>query len=101
MKPGTYDRASLAAELAATSYRFGAWEFRPVVCEVWDVRRETAVLLTTTQSELLKRLIQEFPMYVPKLQNQKQVIYALRAKLGGGVIVSDRRGYRFNPEAIL
>ena len=101
MKPGTYDRTSLAAEIASTSYRFGDWEFRPVVCEVWDVPRQTVVLLTYAQSELLERLIAAFPAYVSKLQDQKGVIYHLRRKLGAGVIVSDRRGYRFRPEAVL
>ena len=99
MKPGAYDRASLSEMIQETSYRFGKWEFRAAVGEVWDGRRETVVLLTSVQTYLLQQLIAAWPASVPK--SEKMTISRLRAKLGRDLIVSDRRGYRFSPEAVL
>ena len=99
MKPGTYDRTSLAAEIASTSYRFGEWEFRPVVHEV--LIGEEVVGLTILQTVMLLRLIEAYPAYVSKLRDKKTTVYQLRHKLGKGLIVSDRDGYRFRPEAVL
>ena len=82
-----------------TSYRFGEWEFRASVDEVWDGRREAVILLTGRQSFILKQLIAAWPASVPK--SEKMTISRLRAKLGRDLIVSDRRGYRFSPEAVL
>ena len=82
-----------------TSYRFGEWEFRASVDEVWDGRREAVILLTGRQSFILKQLIAAWPEYVPKIE--RMALYRLREKVGSELIIIDRRGYRFNPEAVL
>jgi len=53
------------------------------------------------QTVMLLRLIEAYPDYISKLRDKKTTVYQLRHKLGKGLIVSDRDGYRFRPEAVL
>ncbi len=85
-----------------SAVRFGDWEFRPAVCEVWNHKSETVIMLTIDQAYILKRLIAAWPEFVhPSKDVSKTLIKRLRARIGVALIPIDRRGYRFNPEAVL
>ena len=51
------------------------------------------------QMQIFAEELAAWPEYVPKIE--MMALYRLREKVGSELIIIDRRGYRFNPEAVL
>lgn len=120
MRPGVaYDLVSVqtyeAALWADKGWTFGGWQFRPPTGEVLKDGK-LVTTLTETEAETLNVLIKAAPLPLPRrtvveemrrmncywhADTVKTVVSRLRAKLGQRVIVTESRGYRFNPEAWL
>lgn len=100
--PGRYGTPAEVADAEerwwqAHSWRFGQWEFRPTVGEVWydgDV-----IILTFRETDTLKAIIDAWPEWVNKLD--KQVVMRVRRKVGPALIQSSRKGYRFRPQEVM
>jgi len=106
VKPGVYADAedtklAEAEHWREHGYTFGAWQFLPSTGEVrrngWRVCQ-----LTSLHAEMLQRLIDASPAYLPLNEDDKKAIYNLRRAIGRDTILAVRTwGYKFNPEAVL
>lgn len=106
MKTGVYADAedvklAEAEHWREHGYTFGGWQFLP---ETGEVRRNgwRVCQLSSGHADLLQRLIEAHPAYLPLGDTEKVHVYRIRRAIGHDAIVAVRTwGYRFNPEAVM